>query len=153
MTPEDFKKIASVSYDNVMKKRKKGLMIGILSFAIIALIIAIGGKLYMDNKEKENLENQRKAALVLRKEYPNASKVLFTTEGGRAGFGSWGVSADVTIDSEVFVMGLHTDRVGSIHFEGDKNKEKKYDEIIDKNTTKSVSLEVEYSDGKQEIIK
>ncbi len=73
-------------------------------------------------------------------------------EGGRVGFGSWGVSADVTIDSEVFVMGLHTDRVGSIHFGGDKNK-KKYDEIIDKNTKKSVSLEVEYSDGKQEIIK
>lgn len=136
-----------------MKKRKKGLVIGLLSVVIITLIIVIGGKMYMDNKEKENLENQRNAALILRKEYPKATKVVFTTEGGRAGFGSWGVSADVTIDSEVFVMGLHTDRVGSIHFEGNKNKEKKYDEIIDKNTTKSASLEVEYSDGKQEIIK
>ena len=136
-----------------MKKTKKGLTTGILSVIVIALILVIGGKLYMSNKENENIENQRTAAFVLRKEYPKATKVVFTTEGGRAGFGSWGVSADVTIDSEVFIMGLHTDRVGSIHFEGNKNKEKKYDEIIDKNTTKSASLEVEYSDGKQEIIK
>ncbi len=106
------------------KMKRKKLTTGIIFIVSVILIVIIGGKMYTSHKEKQNLENQYLAALTLRKEYPKATKVVFTTEGGRVGFGSWGVSADVTIDSEVFVMGLHTDRVGSIHFGGDKNKKK-----------------------------
>ena len=38
-----------------MSKAKKKLIFGLLSIVIIVLIIAIGGKGYMNNKEKENI--------------------------------------------------------------------------------------------------
>lgn len=135
-----------------MKKRKKGLIIGILSFAIIALIIAIGGKLYMGNKENENLENQKSAALELRKKEPLVTKVKFTTEGYRPGFGSWGVEADVTMDGEVFKTIIHENGSMMVYFDGDETQSKKYDEIMNRNSSQKHPLLVIYSNGREEVI-
>lgn len=135
-----------------MKKRKKGLTIGILSFVIIALIIVIGGKLYMDNKEKENLANQRLAALTLKKEEPNASKVIFTTEGHYPGIGvPWSVQAKVTIDKEVFDMFLEKDKVMGGFFES-KNEMEKFSNRNRRKPVTEKTLEVIYSNGEQEVI-
>lgn len=136
-----------------MKKRKKGFMIGILSLVIIALIMVVGGKLYMRNKEKENLKNQRLAALMLRKEEPNATKVLFTSEGLHPGIGlPWTVGAKVTIDNDVFNMSLETDEISIINYGTDKKKMEKYAELRDKKNTSSTSLEVVYSNGEREVL-
>lgn len=136
-----------------MKKRKKGFMIGILSLVIIALIMVVGGKLYMRNKEKENLKNQRLAALMLRKEEPNATKVLFTSEGLHPRIGlPWTVGAKVTIDNDVFNMSLETDEISIINYGTDKKKMEKYAELRDKKNTSSTSLEVVYSNGEREVL-
>lgn len=136
-----------------MKKRKKGLVIGILSLVIIALIIVIGGKMYMSNKEKGNIENQRLAALMLRKEEPNATKVFFTSEGSHPGIGlPWTVGAEVTIDNDVFNMSLETDEISIINYGTDKKKMEKYTELRDKKNTSSTSLEVVYSNGEREVL-
>lgn len=55
-----------------MKKIKKKLIFILLSVVIIALILSIGGKIYMSNKENENIENQRTAAIS-----PNRSHMIF----------------------------------------------------------------------------
>ncbi|MEY8538185.1 hypothetical protein AALM99_06995 [Lactococcus muris] len=137
-----------------MKKRKKGLVIGLLSF-IIALIIATGGKFYMDNKEKENenIANQRLAALMLRKEEPHATKVLFTSEGSHPGVGlPWTVGAEVTIGNDVFDMSLETDEISIINYGTDKKKMEKYTELREKKNIPNTPLEVVYSNGKCEVL-
>lgn len=136
-----------------MKKRKKGLTIGILSFVIIGLIIVIGGKLYMDNKEKENLENQRLSALALKKKEPQVTKVVFNYDaGGRPGLGMpWMVGAEVTMDKEVFQMSLETDGDFSVNFDTHEEGEK-YDEIHNKKLEVIPSLEIIYNNGTHEVI-
>ena len=136
-----------------MKKRKKGLVIGLLSVVIIALIIVIGGKFYMDNKEKGNIENQRLAALMLRQEEPHATKVLFTSDGSHPGIGlPWTVGAEVTIDNDVFDMSLETDEISIINYGTDKKKMEKYTELREKKNISNTSLEVVYSNGEREVL-
>lgn len=136
-----------------MKKRKKGLMIGILSFVIIALIIVIGGKMYMDNKEKGNIENQRLAALTLRKEEPHATKVIFKYEGGQPGIGGpWVAGAEVTMGGETFKYNLETDNSERVVFSNLEEAEK-YEEIKKKSVSSSTDLEVVYFNGEREVLK
>lgn len=136
-----------------MKKRKKGLVIGILSFVIIALIIVIGGKLYMNKKEKQDRANQRLAALTLRKEEPHATKVVFKYEGGQPGVGvPWVVGAEVTLDGEIFKYNLETDNSERVVFSNLEEAEK-YEEIKKKSVSSSTNLEVVYFNGDREVLK
>lgn len=134
-----------------MKKRKKGLTI-VLSLVIITLIIVIGGKKYMENKENENLANQRLAALALKKEEPLVTKVMFTTDGNQIGFGPWGVEADVTIEDEVFKTVIHKDGSMVVYFNGNEDESKKYDEIMNKYSSHEQPLVVIYSNSRKEVI-
>lgn len=136
-----------------MKNRRKGLMIGLLSLVIITLITVIGEEMYMSNKEKENLANQRLAALTLKKEEPNATKVVFTTEGHYPGIGvPWSVQAKVTIDKEVFNMFLNKNEVMGAVFEDD-NEAKKFSNRNRRKPATEKTLGVIYSNGEQEVIR
>lgn len=136
-----------------MSKVKKKLIFGLLLIVIIALILVVGGKLYMTNKENKNLENQRQAALTLKKEEPNVTKVVFTNEGASPGIGvPWTVEAKVTIDKEVFKMFLNKDEVMGPVFEND-DKAKKYDEVTKEKPIIKKPLEVIYSNKKSEVFK
>lgn len=135
-----------------MSKGKKKLIFGLLSIVIIVLIIAIGGKEYMSNKKKENLANQRLAALTLKKEEPQATKVVFKYEGGRPGVGvSWLVGAEVTIGGEIFKYNLEIDNAERVVFSNleEVNKFKE----IKKTADLSKQLEVIYFNGEREVLK
>ena len=138
-------------------KQKKGLII-VLSLAMVAIILllGIGGKRYMDRKKTDtNFENQRKAALALRKEEPHMTKIEFTSEGSRPGIGiPWTVGAKVTLDDEVFNMSVEADGDYSINLGKDENnyKSNKLKEIKNKKVTEH-DLKVIYSNGKSEKIK
>ena len=136
-----------------MSKAKKKLIFGLLSIVTIVLIIAIGGKEYMNNKEKENLANQRLAAIALKKKEPLVTKVVFNYDaGGRPGLGMpWMVGAEVTMDKEVFQMSLETDGNFSVNFDTHEEADK-YDEIHNRKTKVIPSLEIIYNNGKYEVI-
>ncbi|MEY8443964.1 hypothetical protein AALA52_06895 [Lactococcus ileimucosae] len=126
-----------------MKKNKKGLVFSLLSVLMLVLILAIGGKVYMSNKENENIANQRTAALAFKEIHPEVEEIKFVEQGSRAGSGTWTVGVDVVING------------------------KKYDEIFVKDglmggeplpqSNKNVSTEkttkVVYSNGKEEVLK
>lgn len=127
-----------------MSKAKKKLIFSLLSIVTIVLIIVIGGKEYMNNKEKENLANQRLAALALKKEEPQATKVVFKYEGGSPGVGvSWLAGAEVTIGGEIFKYNLEIDNAEGVVFsnleEANKFKEIKK-QLIYLNNWKSFIL-------------
>lgn len=145
---------------------KKFIIISIISVAIIFLlasVLVIGGKNYMDKNQKEtelaqqkiNLENQRKAALIIRKKEPNASKVVFTSEGYFPGFGvPWTASTDVTIGGEVFRILLDSvDNYYSVRLGTNIDKMNKYNEVHNKKTSNQPPLEVTYHNGQTEVIK
>lgn len=126
-----------------MKKRKKGLMIGIVSFVIIALILAIGGKLYMSNKEKENLENQRAAAISFKNVQPGVEEIIFNQSGSYSGAGVWSVGAKVTIDGKSYKEILVKKGIsGGDPLPGPNE-----------NVPTLTPIKVIYSNGKEEIIK
>lgn len=128
-------------------------MIGLLYVVIITLITVIGGKVYMDNKEKGNIENQRLAALTLRKEEPHATKVIFKFEGGQPGIGvPWVAGAEVTMGGETFKYNLETDNSERVVFSNLEEAEK-YDEITNKELSQEYPLEVIYSNGEHEVLK
>lgn len=139
-----------------MKKRKKGLVIGLLSVVIITLIMVIGGKLYMDNQESkqdESLSNQRLAAVALKKEKPYVTKVEFKGNGSRPGLGApWVIGAKATMDGEVFDISLETEGNTAVHFQGNEDKRKRYEEISKEGINKH-PLEVIYSNGEREVLK
>ena len=135
-----------------MSKAKKKLIFGLLSIVTIVLIIVIGGKEYMNNKEKENLANQRLAALALKKEEPQATKVVFKSEGGRPGVGvSWIVGAEVTIGGEIFKYNLEIDNAEGVVF-SNLEEANKFEEIK-KTADLSKQLEVIYFNGEREALK
>lgn len=61
-----------------MKKTKKGLMLGILSVVMFALILAIGEKLYMSNKENKNITLEREGALEIKSRFKNIKEIKIT---------------------------------------------------------------------------
>lgn len=70
---------------------------------------------------------------MLRKEEPQATKVLFTSEGSHPGIGlPWTVGAEVTIDNDVFDMSLETDKISIINYGTDKKKMEKYTKLREK---------------------
>jgi hypothetical protein len=107
----------------------------------------------MDNKEKQNLENQRLSALALKKKEPQVTKVVFNYDaGGKPGLGMpWMVGAEVTMDKEVFQMSLETDGDFSVNFDTHEEGEK-YDEIHNKKLEVIPSLEIIYNNGTNEVI-
>ncbi|GAB7390683.1 hypothetical protein [Lactococcus garvieae] len=123
-----------------MKETKKELKVGILSIVIIALIIVIGGKMYMKNKENENLENQRTAAIGFKNVQPGVEEIKFVEQGSRSGAGIWSVGVDVIIDGkkydEIFV----------------KNGLSGGEELPEGNSGTKGPVKVIYSNGKEEII-
>lgn len=136
-------------------KRKKGLIVVFsLVAVIIILVLGIGGKRYMDRKKTDtNYENQRKAALALRKEEPHMTKIEFTSEGSHPGIGiPWTVGAKVTLDDEVFNMSVEADGDYSVDFDTTEEGDK-YDEIHKKKENVKLSLEIIYSNGEREVVK
>ena len=65
-----------------MKKRKKGPVLGLLSVVIIACILVIGGRMYMNDKNNEKIKNQKDAAISLRTEYKDLEEIIFSHDGG-----------------------------------------------------------------------
>jgi hypothetical protein len=124
-----------------MKKNKKGLLMGILPVVIVVLIIAIGGKLYMINKENENIENQRIAAIGFKNVQPGVEEIKFMREGSRAGSGIWSVGVNVIVNgkkySEIFV----------------KDGLSGGEELPEGNTGTKGPVKVIYSNGKEEVLK
>ena len=139
-----------------MKQKKSLVVVVSLAAVIVILLLGIGGKRYMDSKKMDtNLENQRKAALALKKEEPQATKIVFTSEGSHPGIGiPWTVGAEVTMDGEVFNMSVEADGDYSINLGKDEDnyKSNKLKEIKNKKIVEH-NLEVIYSDGKSEEIK
>lgn len=136
-------------------KQKKGLIVPVsLAVVVFILLLGIGGKRYMDRKKTDtNFENQRKAALALRKEEPHMTKIEFTSEGSRPGIGiPWTVGAKVTMDDEVFNMSVEADGDYSVDFDTTEDGDK-YDEIHKKKESSKLSLEIIYSNGEREEIK
>ncbi|HAP14633.1 MAG TPA: hypothetical protein DCZ00_07500 [Lactococcus sp.] len=129
-----------------MSKQTKRIAVGITAVLVI-LGLAIGGKMFMDKKaHNQNLEYQRQAALTLKKEEPRATKVVFKGEGSSDGIGlPWSIDADVTVNGQVFVMGLERNRIGIVF--GDKYEPSKNTDVSDS------PLEVIYGNGEREIIK
>ena len=136
-----------------MSKTKKKLIFALLSIVIMFLVIVIGGKPYITDKEKENLADQRLAAIALKKREPLVTKVVFNYDaGGRPGLGMpWMVGAEVTMDKEVFQMTLETDGNFSVNFDTHEEGDK-YEEIHNKKAKAIPSLEIIYSNGKHEVI-
>lgn len=124
-----------------MEKTKKGLTMGILSVIVIALILVIGGKFYMSNKENENIENQRTAAIGFKNVQPGVEEIKFMREGSRAGSGIWSVGVNVIVDgkkySEIFV----------------KDGLSGGEELPEGNTGTKGPVKVIYSNGKEEVLK
>ncbi len=132
-----------------MKQRKRSIVV-----VIVILLLGIGGKGYMDRQKKDtNLDNQRKAALALKNEEPHATKIVFTSEGSRPGIGvPWTVGAEVTMDGEVFNMSVEADGDYSVNFDTTEEGNR-YDEIHKRKENDKRSLEVIYSNGKNEEMK
>lgn len=85
-----------------MKKRKKGLVLGLLSVVIIAFILVIGGKMYMKDKNNEKIENQKETALKIKSIISGIEEIKFENDGGRFSgtendFGKWSIGADVKL--------------------------------------------------------
>lgn len=85
-----------------MKKRKKGLVLGLLSVVIIAFILVIGGKMYMNDKNNEKIENQKETALKIKSIVSGIEEIKFEKDGGRFSgtendFGKWSIGADVKL--------------------------------------------------------
>lgn len=107
----------------------------------------------MDNKENENIANQRLAALTLRKEEPQATKVVFKYEGGHPGYGvPWLVGAEVTISGETFKYNLETNNAERVIFSNLEESEK-FEKIRETSSGRSNNLEVIYFNGEREVIK
>ncbi|MEY8444573.1 hypothetical protein AALA52_10110 [Lactococcus ileimucosae] len=134
---------------------KKSILISVGILTAIALALGIGGKKYMNAQTHEkNLENQRQAALSLKKEEPHVTKVVFTSEGSYPGVGiPWTVGAKVMMGGEVFNMSLRKDKILIINYGTDEAKMNKYDEIHKKTPFNVIPMEIIYSNGKREVIK
>ncbi|QDK70171.1 hypothetical protein [Lactococcus protaetiae] len=122
-----------------MKKRKNWVILGLI---ILVLIVGVGGKKCMDNQKE--LSNEREAALALKKQDYNATKVVFTGKGGHSGVGlPWTIGASVTVKGKVYRMNLN--KTG-IDFALDG-----YDSTFP-SFTGSDKIEVVYSNGKSEVL-
>ncbi|WP_341485245.1 hypothetical protein VNN41_11235 (plasmid) [Lactococcus garvieae] len=126
-----------------MEKTKKGLTMGILSVIVIALILVIGGKLYMSNKENENIENQRTAAIAFKKIQPGIEEIKFNQSGSYSGAGVWSVGATIVIDGKNYKEILVKKGMGG----GDPLPGP------NKNVPTLTPIKVVYSNGKEETIK
>ncbi|WP_288622846.1 hypothetical protein [uncultured Streptococcus sp.] len=126
-----------------MKKRKKEPVLGLLSVVIIALILSVGGKIYMSNKENENIENQRIAAIAFKKIQPGIEEIKFNQPGAYSGAGVWSVGARVIIDGKSYKEILVKKGIGG----GDPLPGP------NKNVPTLTPIKVIYSNGKEEIIK
>ncbi|WP_271328090.1 hypothetical protein [Lactococcus muris] len=134
---------------------KKSILISVGILTAIALALGIGGKKYMNAQTHEkNLENQRQAALSLKKKEPHATKVVFTSEGSHPGVGiPWTVGAEVTMGGEIYNMSLEAEGDYSINLGKDENnyKSDKLEEIKSRKVVEH-HLEVVYSNGETEVI-
>ncbi|WP_251713328.1 hypothetical protein [Lactococcus ileimucosae] len=136
---------------------KKSILIsvGILTAIALTIVLSIGGKKYMDARTHEkNLENQRQAALALKKKEPHVTKVEFISEGSYPGVGiPWTVGAEVTMGGEIYNMSLEAEGDYSINLGKDENNYKS-DKLEEIKSRKAVEhhLEVIYSNGETEVI-
>lgn len=125
-----------------MKKNKKGLMFSLLSVLMLVLILAIGGKVYMSNKENENIENQRTAALAFKEIQPGIEEIKFNEAGSYSGAGIWSVGVTVLIDGKTYKEILVKEGIGG-------------GEALpgpDKNVPTNTPIKVTYSNGKEEVL-
>ena len=120
---------------------KKKIIRGLLSTIIIMVLVDLGGKVYMNNKENDNLEKQRTAAIGFKQVQPGVEEIEFMQEGSYSGAGTWSVGVNIMVDgkkySEIFrEEGL----MGG-------------DELPDGNTGTKTPVKVIYSNGKEEVLK
>lgn len=85
-----------------MNKTKKKLIFSLSSIMIVVLIIVIGGKMYMNDKNNEKIENQKESALKIKSIISGIEEIKFENDGGRFSrtendFGKWSIGADVKL--------------------------------------------------------
>ena len=88
-----------------------------------------------------NLANQKKAALLFIKDWPETERIKYTQEGSFNGAGSWSAYATVTIAGKDYGEHLGLDLVGG-------------DPLPDPNpNSTSAPVPITYSDGSSEVLK
>lgn len=134
-----------------MKKRKKRPVLGLFSVVIIAFILVIGGKMYMNDKNNEKIENQKDAAISLRTEYKDLEEVIFCHDDGKFSgtendFGTWYIDAKVKISNEWYE--ITTGKDGGTYGGISKSfPEEKIEGIT------TIPTKIKYSNGKEEVLK
>ncbi|KRM20533.1 hypothetical protein FC90_GL000136 [Latilactobacillus graminis DSM 20719] len=107
---------------------------------MVLLGIGIGVKMKMDKKDS-NLENQRTAAIGVKKIQPGVQKIHFTAEGGIDGGGDWSANAELVVNGKRYEEILTKDGLGV------------GDDLPEGNTGTTTPVKVVYSDKSEEVIK
>ena len=121
--------------------RKKKIIRGLLPTIVIIGLVALGGKVYMNNKENDNLAKQRTAAIGFKQVQPGVEEIEFMQEGSYSGAGTWSVSVDVIVQGRKY---------GEIFSEDGLDGG---DPLPDGNTGTKTPVKVTYSNGKEEVLK
>lgn len=61
-----------------IKRNKKKITTGIISIVSVVLIVIIGGKMYMSNKETGKIQVERKAALEIKSRFKDIKEIIIT---------------------------------------------------------------------------
>ncbi len=88
------------------KNNNKSIVSISVIIIFVLLVIGIGGKTYMSNKDSEKLANQKEAAVKIKTIISGLEEIKFESDGGKFSgtendFGSWSIGADLKLsDSE-----------------------------------------------------
>lgn len=123
------------------KKNNKSILSILVIIIFILLVIGIGGKTYMSNKENENIEKQRTAAIGFKEVQPGVEEIKFMQEGSYSGAGIWSVGVNVIVQGKTYSEIFSKDGLGG------------GDELPEGNTGTKEPVKVIYSNGKKEILK
>lgn len=130
-------------------KRKKVIGLVII-MGVLILVMFFVGKVYMNKKVNEKLENQKQAAISLRNEYKDLEEIVFNKDGGNDSgtendFGTWYINVKIKISNEWYEIATGKD--GGAY--GGIPKKFPEDKIGGKTTNPT---KVKYSNGKEEIL-
>lgn len=131
-------------------KRKKKIIRALLPTVVIIVLVALGGKVYMNNKANEKLENQKETAITIKAIIYGLKEIKFADDGGRISgtendFGKWFIGVDLKLSDGLW----YTISASKDGIEGMKSG------FPDKNMHGGTSspVKVIYSNKKSEIIK
>ena len=129
---------------------KKKIIRGLVSTIIIIVLVTLGGKVYMNNKENEKIENQKETAINIKGIISGLKEIKFSDDGGKISgtendFGKWSIGVDLKLSDELW----YTISASKEGVEGMKSG------FPDRNMHGGTSspVKVIYSNGKREILK